>query len=166
MLFRISLLGQAIPMTLAVKNCNRLLTHTVCMLLNAHFLVQGPFLFSVFDQSNRAWLAVPTTAPTLLHTATTLQCAAYFTHDKYQQILPLLQHDKQTVNKNRLSTRTWALNYKCTAGLGLNTLFGFCCSRALTTLGHPPPLTPNLRPSCCQHPLAAESKIDRKVLLA
>ncbi len=39
------------------------------------------------------------------------------------------------VNKNCPSTRKVALNYKSTAGQGLSALFGFWCSRALTTLG-------------------------------
>ncbi len=87
-------------------------------------------------------LAVPTATATLPHAVITLQCAAYFTDGKYRQILPSLQHEKQLVNKNRLSTRKWALNYRRTAGQGLTALFGFWWSWALTTLRCPQPQPP------------------------
>ncbi len=79
--------------------------------MNARFLVDGPFLFTSFDQSNKALLAVPTPAFPLPHAATTLQYTMYFTDGKYRQVLSSLQHDKPMVNKNRLSTRKWAFNY-------------------------------------------------------
>ncbi len=122
-----------------------LILHSRCTTFNALFLVDGPFLFTSFDQSNRALLAVPTAAATLLPAATTLQCTVYFTDGKYQQILPSLQHDKQAVNKNRLSTRKWAFTYNRTAGQGLNTLFGFCRSQGRDD-PQAPPLAPPLNP--------------------
>ena len=71
------------------------------------------------------------------------------------------------INKSCLSTRKVASNYKRTVGQGLNALFGFCRSWTLTTLGTTLPLPkPQTLASCRQHPLAAESKIGHKVLLA
>ncbi len=65
------------------KNCLFVAKFHEVQNLSASFLVDGPFLCSTFDQSNRALQGLPTAAATLPQAATTLQCTAYLTDGKY-----------------------------------------------------------------------------------